>query len=103
MKIDVHTHFLSKHIAQTLEKRSDFPYTRLVDGTYHFGAENEALRWKVLVGGRRRTGSSMAYQCDFGAENARIRISPPEGLEFNKKLMIVWSCGGPTDISRTEQ
>ena len=36
MKIDVHTHFLSKKIAQTLEKRSDFPYTRLVDGTYHF-------------------------------------------------------------------
>ena len=36
MKIDVHTHFLSEHIARTLEKRSDFPYTRLVDGTYHF-------------------------------------------------------------------
>ena len=36
MKIDVHTHFLSGHIARTLEKRSDFPYTRLVDGTYHF-------------------------------------------------------------------
>ncbi len=36
MKIDVHTHFLSEHIARTLEKRNDFPYTRLVDGTYHF-------------------------------------------------------------------
>ncbi len=36
MKIDVHTHFLSEYIARTLEKRSNFPYTRLVDGTYHF-------------------------------------------------------------------
>lgn len=36
MKIDVHTHFLSDHMARTLEKRSDFPYSRLVDGTYHF-------------------------------------------------------------------
>ncbi len=35
MKIDVHTHFLAGHIARTLEKRSDFPYTRLVDGTDH--------------------------------------------------------------------
>ncbi len=36
MKIDVHTHFMSEKIAQTLGKRSQFPYTRFVDGTYHF-------------------------------------------------------------------
>ncbi len=36
MKIDVHSHFMSPQIARTLEKRSDFPYSRLVDGTYHF-------------------------------------------------------------------
>jgi len=36
MKIDVHTHFLSERMAQTLEKRSDFPYARFSDGTYHF-------------------------------------------------------------------
>jgi len=27
---------MSPEIARTLEKRSDFPYTRLLDGTYHF-------------------------------------------------------------------
>lgn len=36
MKIDVHAHFLSEPIAQALEKRSRFPYTKFVDGTYHF-------------------------------------------------------------------
>ena len=36
MKIDVHSHFMSGQIARALEKRSDFPYSRLVDGTYHF-------------------------------------------------------------------
>lgn len=36
MKIDVHTHFLSEHMARTLERRSAFPYARFVDGTYHF-------------------------------------------------------------------
>ena len=36
MKIDVHSHFMSPEIARTLEKRSDFPYARLLDGTYHF-------------------------------------------------------------------
>jgi predicted TIM-barrel fold metal-dependent hydrolase len=36
MRIDVHSHFLSEKIAHTLEQRSHFPYTRLVDGTYHF-------------------------------------------------------------------
>ncbi len=36
MKIDVHSHFLSPAMAKTLETRSSFPYTRLVDGTYHF-------------------------------------------------------------------
>jgi len=36
MRIDVHTHFMSEQVARTLEKRSHFPYTRFVDGTYHF-------------------------------------------------------------------
>ncbi len=36
MKIDVHTHFLTEHMARTLERRSAFPYARFVDGTYHF-------------------------------------------------------------------
>lgn len=36
MKIDVHTHFMSEKIAKALEERSDFPYTRFIDGTYHF-------------------------------------------------------------------
>jgi predicted TIM-barrel fold metal-dependent hydrolase len=36
MRIDVHTHFLSEKVARVLEKRSRFPYTRLVNGTYHF-------------------------------------------------------------------
>ena len=36
MRIDVHTHFMSEQVARTLEKRSQFPYTRFVDGTYHF-------------------------------------------------------------------
>jgi aminocarboxymuconate-semialdehyde decarboxylase len=36
MKIDVHSHFLSEAIAQKLETRSQFPYTKFVDGTYHF-------------------------------------------------------------------
>ena len=36
MRIDVHSHFMSQHIATALEKRSHFPYTRLVDGTWHF-------------------------------------------------------------------
>lgn len=36
MKIDVHSHFLSKAMAETLERHSTYPYTRLVDGTYHF-------------------------------------------------------------------
>lgn len=36
MKIDVHTRFLSEHKARILEKRSEFPYSRFVDGTYHF-------------------------------------------------------------------
>lgn len=36
MKIDVHSHFLSPAMARALEKRSAFPYTRLVDGTYHY-------------------------------------------------------------------
>ena len=36
MRIDVHTHFLSEHMARTLEKRSHFPFSRLTDGTYHF-------------------------------------------------------------------
>jgi aminocarboxymuconate-semialdehyde decarboxylase len=36
MRIDVHTHFLSHTMARTLEKRSDFPYSRLVDGSYRF-------------------------------------------------------------------
>ena len=34
MIIDVHSHFLSEEIAQRLEKRSHFPYTKFVDGTY---------------------------------------------------------------------
>jgi predicted TIM-barrel fold metal-dependent hydrolase len=36
MRIDVHTHFLSEKVARALEKRSRFPYTRFVDGAYHF-------------------------------------------------------------------
>ena len=36
MRIDVHTHFLSEKVARVLERRSHFPYTRFVDGTYHF-------------------------------------------------------------------
>ncbi len=36
MRIDVHTHFLSEKVARVLEKRSHFPYSRFVDGTYHF-------------------------------------------------------------------
>lgn len=36
MRIDVHTHFMSAQVARRLEKRSHFPYTRFVDGTYHF-------------------------------------------------------------------
>ncbi len=36
MRIDVHTHFLSEKIARVLEKRSNFPYSRFVDGSYHF-------------------------------------------------------------------
>ncbi|MBI3247550.1 MAG: amidohydrolase [Deltaproteobacteria bacterium] len=36
MRIDVHTHFMTEKIAKALEKRSRFPYTRFVDGTYHF-------------------------------------------------------------------
>jgi aminocarboxymuconate-semialdehyde decarboxylase len=36
MRIDVHTHFMSEKVAKTLEKRSQFPYTRFVDNTYHF-------------------------------------------------------------------
>ena len=36
MRIDVHTHFLSEKMARVLERRSHFPYTRFVDGTYHF-------------------------------------------------------------------
>lgn len=36
MRIDVHTHFMSEQMARTLEKRSHFPYTRFVDGTYQF-------------------------------------------------------------------
>lgn len=36
MKIDVHSHFLSEKMAQLLEKRSHFPYTRFADGTYRF-------------------------------------------------------------------
>jgi aminocarboxymuconate-semialdehyde decarboxylase len=35
MKIDVHTHFMPEKMAQMLEKRSRFPYTKFVDGTYH--------------------------------------------------------------------
>lgn len=35
MRIDVHNHFMSEKMAQMLEKRSHFPYTRFVDGTYH--------------------------------------------------------------------
>ena len=36
MKIDVHTHFMSEQMARHLEKRSHFPYTKFIDGTYHF-------------------------------------------------------------------
>jgi len=36
MRIDVHNHFLSEKVARVLEKRSSFPYSRFVDGTYHF-------------------------------------------------------------------
>lgn len=36
MRIDVHTHFMSEKMAQMLEKRSHFPYTRFVDGLYRF-------------------------------------------------------------------
>jgi len=36
MRIDVHTHFLSEKIARVLEKHHQFPYARVVDGTYHF-------------------------------------------------------------------
>ncbi|MGR8921964.1 MAG: amidohydrolase family protein [Gammaproteobacteria bacterium] len=36
MRIDVHSHFMSAAIARELERRSEFPYTRFVDGTYHF-------------------------------------------------------------------
>ena len=36
MRIDVHSHFMSQHIATALERRSNFPYSRLVDGTWHF-------------------------------------------------------------------
>lgn len=36
MRIDVHSHFMSPKLARTLERRSRFPYTRLVDGTHHF-------------------------------------------------------------------
>ena len=36
MRIDVHSHFMSAPIARALEQRSGYPYTRLVDGTYHF-------------------------------------------------------------------
>jgi len=36
MRIDVHTHFMSEKVAQRLEKRSHFPYTRFIDGAYHF-------------------------------------------------------------------
>ncbi|MBI3757093.1 MAG: amidohydrolase family protein [Deltaproteobacteria bacterium] len=35
MRIDVHSHFLSEKVARVLEKRSRFPYSRFVDGTYH--------------------------------------------------------------------
>jgi aminocarboxymuconate-semialdehyde decarboxylase len=36
MKIDIHSHFLSMDMAQKLEQRSQFPYTRFIDGTYNF-------------------------------------------------------------------
>lgn len=36
MRIDVHSHFMSSHIATALEQRSGFPYTRRVDGSWHF-------------------------------------------------------------------
>jgi aminocarboxymuconate-semialdehyde decarboxylase len=36
MRIDIHSHFLSEKVARVLEKRTHFPYTRFVDGTYHF-------------------------------------------------------------------
>ena len=36
MRIDVHSHFMSPKLARRLERRSRFPYSRLVDGTYHF-------------------------------------------------------------------
>ncbi len=36
MRIDVHSHFMSEKFARMLEKRSRFPYARLVDGSWRF-------------------------------------------------------------------
>jgi aminocarboxymuconate-semialdehyde decarboxylase len=36
MRIDVHSHFMSEKFARMLEKRSRFPYARLVDGVWRF-------------------------------------------------------------------
>ena len=36
MRIDVHNHFMSRGLAQALEKFSEFPYSRFVDGAYRF-------------------------------------------------------------------
>jgi aminocarboxymuconate-semialdehyde decarboxylase len=40
MRIDVHNHFMSRKLAQALEKFADFPYSRFVDGTYRFFCHN---------------------------------------------------------------
>lgn len=57
MRIDIHSHFMSKRMAQAMEKFADYPYARFADGRYcyYWSASNPIPMTPTLV--------------DFGEEN----------------------------------